>query len=69
MKDNLIIPALALSGLLQVAAVAYANPDVASKELLKLHDGGTLSTFQDRTGPSACRPSDAADVLGDRSHY
>jgi hypothetical protein len=50
MKDNLIIPVLALAGLLQVAAVAYAYPHVASKELLRLHDGSTQITVgQDPT--------------------
>jgi predicted lipoprotein with Yx(FWY)xxD motif len=55
MKDNLIIPALALAGLLQVATVACANPTVESNGLLTARDGRTLYTFdKDSVGKSAC---------------
>lgn len=55
MKDNMIIPVLALAGLLQVATVACANPTVESNGLLTARDGRTLYTFdKDSAGKSVC---------------
>jgi hypothetical protein len=68
MKDNLIIPVLALTGLLQVAALVYANPNVASRELLTLRDGRPPSTAKVDTGAIACSALEAADGLGYPSH-
>jgi predicted lipoprotein with Yx(FWY)xxD motif len=54
-KDSLIIPALLLAGLLQVATVVHANPTVEVNGLITARDGRTLYTFdKDSAGKSAC---------------